>query len=208
MRVQRRGEAVVPPFGRRVLPRDAVHRLRHAPRGDDAQECVEVGIVVADGGVEGIGERSGGADVHRHARGATRAKQRFEHALGRGGVPSKERVAGKRSKDRLRGRDVREEHHLLHHLIRLAGDVHPDVERIGRLLVELETNLGRRQRERASLDATRAKRPRASIDATQIVRQRGFVVGVVHHRLRLGVRQRGVRFDDPLDEARRGAGRG
>ena len=51
-----RGEAVVVPVVLRLLAAREVLRWHHAPRADDTEQLVEVGIVRTVGGIERIGE--------------------------------------------------------------------------------------------------------------------------------------------------------
>mmetsp|Transcript_14127 Transcript_14127/g.60476 ORF Transcript_14127/g.60476 Transcript_14127/m.60476 type:complete len:275 (-) Transcript_14127:607-1431(-) len=213
VRVQRRGEAVVRQRSLAVRSRvappspfrragDAIHRLAHASRGDDAQQRVEVRVVGSRGGVQRIREGFAGCYVHLHASRRAALEQRIEHARRGRGVPAEHRLRRERLEDRLGARDVREKHHLLHHPVRLARHVHAHVQRIGSALVQLELHLGRRQAQSARGDSSFAKRLGAKVDVPQILRQIAYIVRVVHHRLRLLVRQRRVTSDDRLREPR------
>mmetsp|Transcript_44406 Transcript_44406/g.82948 ORF Transcript_44406/g.82948 Transcript_44406/m.82948 type:complete len:215 (-) Transcript_44406:611-1255(-) len=173
--------------------------LGHAPRGEDANELVEVGVW-EHGGVQRQSQRARGGDVHLHPHRRCSLTQAVKHLLRRRLMAPKQRPLRIVLKNLVRHRNIGHEHHLLHHLIDFPHLVHAHVHGVVRGGVDLELDLGGGQGERARLRAPLPAllsepihQPQASRD---VVRQ----PRVVDARLGLLVGHRGARLDHSLGE--------
>lgn len=143
MRVNRAGETVVEEIRLLYHAAGKVDRLHHAPGGQNLEHSVEVGIVLLVSCLEGLGELGAAARVDLEALMLAGLDQRVEVHLGRFRMTT-QHCALREVFDYLFGyRDVRQQHELFHHGIRLAHLLRFDVNRIVSLAVHLEADLWR-----------------------------------------------------------------
>mmetsp|Transcript_24123 Transcript_24123/g.62696 ORF Transcript_24123/g.62696 Transcript_24123/m.62696 type:complete len:272 (-) Transcript_24123:602-1417(-) len=202
VRVGGRRQAVVVELWCGQVTRAEVERLRHAARGHDADELVEVAIVLAHRVVQRVRQRLGAADVDVHVRRHRRAQERLKLARRRRCVAAQDRQAGEGLHNLLRDRHVGHQHHLLHHLVGLPHLVHAHIQWVQRLRLQLELDLGGRELQRAGLHSARAQHARHRQQPAQAQRDVVVRLGIVDAGLRLLVGQRGARADDSLREVR------
>mmetsp|Transcript_2763 Transcript_2763/g.6865 ORF Transcript_2763/g.6865 Transcript_2763/m.6865 type:complete len:239 (+) Transcript_2763:930-1646(+) len=202
VRVHRRRQAVVVEFRRVEVASAKIERLRHAARGHDADELVEVPVVRAHRAVQGVRQRLGAAGVDGDAGGRGGAQERLKLPRRRRGVAAEDGQAREALHNLLRHRHIGQQHHLLHHLVGLPHLVHAHIQWVQRLRLQLELDLGGRELQRAGLHSARAQHARHRQQPAQAQRDVVVRLGIVDAGLRLLVGQRGARADDSLREVR------